>query len=63
MKRTDAGFTFSDVTGHWAEAAVSATVEKGIVQGIGANKFAPNQTATRAQAPVILLRALELAGN
>ncbi len=47
----------------WAEAAVSATVEKGIVQGIGDNKFAPNQTATRAQAAVILLRALELASN
>ncbi|NIK76332.1 putative phosphodiesterase [Paenibacillus castaneae] len=47
----------------WAEAAVSATVEKGIVQGIGANKFAPNQTATRAEAAVILLRALELAGK
>ncbi|MBP1989155.1 S-layer homology domain-containing protein [Paenibacillus eucommiae] len=47
----------------WAEAAVSATVEKGIVQGVGDNKFAPNQTATRAQAAVILLRVLELAGN
>lgn len=47
----------------WAKAAVSATVEKGIVQGIGGNKFAPNQTATRAQAAVILLRALEISSN
>ncbi|WP_171683458.1 S-layer homology domain-containing protein [Paenibacillus planticolens] len=47
----------------WAKAAVAATVESGIVQGVGDNKFAPNQTATRAQAAVILLRALEYAGK
>lgn len=47
----------------WAQAAVAAAVENGIVQGVGGNKFAPNQTATRAESVVILLRALEFASK
>jgi len=45
----------------WAKSAVAAAVENGLIQGIGGNKFAPNQTATRAESVVILLRALEYA--
>jgi len=44
----------------WARAAVAATMEQGIVNGVGGNKFAPNRTATRAEAAVVLLKALEL---
>lgn len=47
----------------WARAAVAATVENGLVQGIGSNKFAPKQTATRAEAAVIMLKSLTLAGE
>ncbi|MEK0314889.1 family 10 glycosylhydrolase [Cohnella sp. 56] len=47
----------------WARAAVAAAVENGLVQGVGGNRFAPNQTATRAESVVILLRALEFASK
>lgn len=47
----------------WAREAVAAAVESGIVQGVGGNRFAPNQTATRAEAAVVLLKALEFAGK
>ncbi|MFF2888484.1 family 10 glycosylhydrolase [Paenibacillus sp. NPDC057967] len=47
----------------WASAAVAAAVENGLVQGVGGNKFAPNQTATRAESVVVLLRALEFASK
>ncbi|MNE03710.1 Endo-1,4-beta-xylanase A precursor [compost metagenome] len=47
----------------WAKSAVAATVESGIVQGMSGNKFAPKQTATRAEAAVILLKALAFVGK
>ena len=47
----------------WARAAVAATVENGIVHGLGGNKFAPKPTATRAEAAVVLLKSLELASK
>ncbi|MNV80275.1 Endo-1,4-beta-xylanase A precursor [compost metagenome] len=47
----------------WAKSAVAATVESGIVQGVSGNKFAPKQTATRAEAAVILLKALAFVGK
>lgn len=47
----------------WARAAVAATVDNGIIQGVNGNKFAPKQSATRGEAAVVLLKALELLGN
>ncbi|WP_108991042.1 family 10 glycosylhydrolase [Paenibacillus agaridevorans] len=47
----------------WARAVVATAVENGLVQGVGGNKFAPNQTATRAESVVVLLRALEFASE
>ncbi|WP_130605119.1 S-layer homology domain-containing protein [Cohnella abietis] len=47
----------------WTKAAVAATVENGIVQGVSGNKFAPKQTATRAEAAVVLLKALAFASK
>jgi len=47
----------------WARAAVAAAVGNGLVQGVSGNKFAPNQTATRAESVVVLLRTLEFASK
>lgn len=47
----------------WARAAVVATVDNGIIQGVNGNKFSPKQSATRAEAAVVLLKALELLVN
>jgi methionine-rich copper-binding protein CopC len=43
----------------WAKGAVKALREIGIVNGRSADKFVPNDTATRAEAVVMLLRMLD----
>lgn len=48
--------TFTDLTQDWYKAAVAWAVEKGIVNGVGNNKFAPNETCTRAQIVTMLWR-------
>jgi len=40
----------------WAKGAVEALRQLGIVQGREDNRFAPGDTATRAEAAVVLLR-------
>ncbi|MCI3921154.1 S-layer homology domain-containing protein [Paenibacillus sp. TRM 82003] len=42
----------------WARGAVHAMQRLGLVQGNGANEYAPNEPATRAEAVTILLNAL-----
>ena len=48
--------TFTDLTQNWYKDAVAWAVEKGIVNGVGNNKFAPNDTCTRAQIVTMLWR-------
>ncbi|WP_213595559.1 S-layer homology domain-containing protein, partial [Paenibacillus woosongensis] len=43
----------------WAKGAVEAIRKLGIVDGRGGNRFVPNETATRAEATVMLLRLME----
>ncbi len=43
----------------WAKSATAAASELGIVKGVDGNRLAPNDTATRAEAVVMLLRMLE----
>jgi hypothetical protein len=43
----------------WAEPSIAAAVDMKLVQGKGANTFAPNDTATRAEAVTLLLRMLD----
>jgi len=59
----EAGTAFADdaaIPG-WAKASVSAAARDGLALGDGVNRFAPSKTATRAEAIVLLLRALALA--
>jgi len=42
----------------WAAPAVNAAVDTGLVNGVGNGRFAPLGTATRAQAAVIIWRAV-----
>ncbi|MFD0716204.1 S-layer homology domain-containing protein [Paenibacillus sp. GCM10027626] len=44
----------------WAKGAVEAIKRFGIVNGRGGNKFVPNDTVTRTEAVVMLLRMLEV---
>lgn len=52
---------FSDVsTGSWYYDAVTALAEKGVVTGVGDNKYAPGDTLTREMGVTMLSRAFGL---
>jgi hypothetical protein len=42
----------------WAKGAVAAMKKQGIIEGKGANQFAPGDTTTRAEAVTVLLKML-----
>ncbi|MEA4848048.1 MAG: S8 family serine peptidase [Clostridiaceae bacterium] len=46
----------------WAEKSVIAAYERGLMTGIGGNKFGVGSTATRAQAAVTIKRVMERSG-
>ncbi|MEW6662551.1 MAG: S-layer homology domain-containing protein [Bacillota bacterium] len=59
-----AGTVFSDVpAGHWAEKDIAKMKAKGIVSGISADRYGPNDPVTREQLVVMLLRVMNLAGQ
>lgn len=52
---------FSDVKGgQWFTEAIIAAAESGIIQGDGKGSFMPDQTVTREQMAVMIMRAYEL---
>lgn len=53
------GFADDAAIPQWARGAVEAIRQHGLVNGRGGNRFMPNETATRAEATVMLLRMLE----
>lgn len=52
-----ASLTFADANGIpvWAQPYVAAVIKAGLMKGKGNNRFAPNETATRAEAVTLLL--------
>jgi hypothetical protein len=52
--------SFGDLDDHWAKAEVEQLVEKGIIKGKDAEKFAPDLSITRAEFATIIARALGL---
>lgn len=54
------GKSFDDISGHGAEAVVESLAQKGIINGISSNEFAPNRTMTRAEFATIVSRGLGL---
>ena len=56
--------SFSDVgTTHRAKEEINFLVDRGIVQGVSPTKFAPQRNVTRAEAAIIIGRALEVDGS
>lgn len=43
----------------WARPYIAAAVDAGLVGGVGNNRFAPRQVATRAEAVTLVIRLLE----
>lgn len=54
------GCYFTDVEGYWAMQSVIAVADKGWMQGVSDTVFSPKSPLTRAQAAVILVKALGL---
>lgn len=52
---------FSDVQGHWAQAAVNNMGSRMVVDGVGSSLFNPDQNITRAEFAAIIVRGLGLA--
>jgi len=51
---------FSDVNeGHWAKDYIESLADVGIIKGVNAQKFAPNQLVTRAQFASLVERSLD----
>ncbi|WP_240644616.1 S-layer homology domain-containing protein [Paenibacillus paeoniae] len=55
--------SFSDITGHWAEASIKQAVSVGIVSGYPDGTFKPGRTVTRAEFAVMLMNALKPQGE
>ncbi|QNK59241.1 DUF2341 domain-containing protein [Paenibacillus sp. PAMC21692] len=60
---TEPAVSFSDLAGHWSQAAVYEAVRLGIVNGYPNGMFKPDKELTRAEFIVMLARALELEAN
>jgi spore germination protein YaaH len=54
------GKYFSDTQGHWAEGDIVAAATKGWMTGVTESEFAPEKPLTRAEAAVVLVRAMGL---
>lgn len=53
------GFADDEAIPKWAKGAVHAIRKFGMIDGRGGNRFVPNETASRAEAAVMLVRMLE----
>lgn len=52
--------TFSDISSHWAKNMIELLASKLIVQGVSEDRFAPENTMTRAEFTALLVRSLGL---
>lgn len=57
---SDGGKTFTDTAGHWAEQYIAAANALGIVAGYDADTFGPDDSITREQMAVMVVKAAQL---
>ncbi|MEH6943335.1 S-layer homology domain-containing protein [Bacillus sp. JJ722] len=55
--------SFSDINSHWAEKEMEYIFQKGIIKGYSDGTFKPNETITRAQAAIMIGRAMGINGD
>lgn len=60
MAVLEASRTFSDIAGHWAKTDIEIMAARHIVRGITTETFGPQETVTRGQFTVMLIRTLGL---
>ena len=54
------GKVFADTVGHWAKDSIAAAASYGIVNGYDENTFGPDDTITREQMAVMIVKAAKL---
>lgn len=47
---------FKDISGHWAKASIDKAIKAGLMNGVAADRFAPDEPVTRAQIAVLFDR-------
>lgn len=52
--------TFGDLASHWAKSDIEVMVARNVINGTGANTFAPQNNITRAEFAALLSRVLKL---
>lgn len=57
-QKTNTGYTFKDVSGHWAKEYITIAQEKGIINGVSNDMFAPDDNVTYEQALKMIVCAL-----
>lgn len=57
---TSPGKTFDDISAHKNQPAIEALIARGIINGMGDDRYAPDETMTRAQFATIVVKALGL---
>ncbi|CAK4867174.1 unnamed protein product [Aphanomyces euteiches] len=62
VNQTLAAFKDADKISSWSKQSVAEAVANGLLQGVDGDKFVPADSATRAQAAVLLKRFLQKAG-
>ncbi|MFC4600236.1 S-layer homology domain-containing protein [Cohnella hongkongensis] len=50
--------SFADVQTHWSQSFVQLAAAKGLVAGVGHGRYAPDESVTRAEFAVMLVRAM-----
>lgn len=59
LKNATPAFTDTNRISFWAKSSVAAAVKLGVINGKDGNRFAPEDSATRAEATAMLLRLLD----
>jgi hypothetical protein len=54
------GHVFADTSQHWAKDSISTAASYGIVNGYNENTFGPDDTITREQMAVMIMKAAQL---
>jgi len=55
--------TFTDLAAHWSRDEVGVLISRHLVDGVGADRFAPNRPITRAEVTKLLVSALQQSGG
>ncbi|MBP1989316.1 S-layer homology domain-containing protein [Paenibacillus eucommiae] len=63
LTNTKPDSTFTDISGHWAEANIKLAVSSGVVSGYPDGTFKPGKTVTRAEFVMMLMNALKPQGE